>query len=43
MVGALLGNIDRNTRSTFPAPTTVQAVDTSRFSVISTTIEVVPN
>jgi hypothetical protein len=42
VVGALLGNIDKNTRSDIGVTREVQAVDANRFSVISTTIEVVP-
>lgn len=41
VVGALLGNIDNRTRSDMNVTTAVQAVDANRFSVISTTIEVV--
>lgn len=43
VVEALLGNINNNTRSDIPVTRDVQAVDANRFSVISTTIEVVPS
>lgn len=42
VVGALLGNIDQNTRSDMAVSRDVQAVDANRYAVISTTIEVVP-
>jgi len=42
VVGALLGNIDKNTRSDVTVSRDVQAVDANRYAVISTTIEVVP-
>jgi len=42
MVGALLGNIDRNTRSDVMPTTNNAVVDATRYAVISTTIEVVP-
>ncbi len=42
IVGALLGNIDRNTRSDVTPMTSNAVVDTTRYAVISTTIEVIP-
>lgn len=41
VVGALLGNINKNTRSDIAVSRNVQAVDANRYAVISTTIEVV--
>lgn len=41
VMGALLGTIDRNSRSDIPVRSTVRAVDTKQFAVISTVIEVV--
>ena len=43
VVGALLGNIDRNTRSDVVPTTDNAVVDATRYAVTSTTIEVVPN
>lgn len=42
VVGALLSNIDRNTRSDIIPTTNNAVVDATRYAVISTTIEVVP-
>jgi hypothetical protein len=42
VVGALLGNIDKNTRSDIGVSRDVRAVDANRYAVISTTVEVVP-
>lgn len=42
VAAALLGNINKNTRSDIQVSTDVQAVDANRYAVISTTLEVVP-
>ncbi|MBW4582029.1 MAG: caspase family protein [Tildeniella nuda ZEHNDER 1965/U140] len=41
VVGSLLGNIDRNTRSDIVVSASVQAVDVKKYAVVSTVIEVV--
>ena len=40
---ALLGNVDRNTRSDIDVSAQVRGVDTAQFSMVSTLIEVVPS
>jgi hypothetical protein len=43
VMGALLGNLDQNTRSDIEAKAEIRAVDTTQFSLVSTLIEVVGN